>query len=60
MASNKYESRFEGKQLNKKSVNVVDLINKSKYQEKQQRKQNVVIGAVAVSVLAVAGYVITH
>ena len=60
MPNTKYEPRFEGKQLNNKSVNVVDLINKSKHQEKQQRKQNVVIGAVAVSVLAVAGYVIAQ
>ena len=59
MPNTKYEPRLEGKQLNK-NVNVVDLMNKAKVQAKEQKKQNVVIAAVAVSVLAVAGLVISQ
>jgi len=59
MSNTKYEPRLEDRQLNK-NVNVVDLMNKAKIQEKQQKKQNVVIAAVAVSVLAVAGLVISY
>tara|TARA_B100001996_G_scaffold346020_1_gene302721 strand:- start:374 stop:553 length:180 start_codon:yes stop_codon:yes gene_type:complete len=59
MANTKYEPKLKSEQVNK-NVNVVDLINRAKDQDRIQKKQSVYIGAIAVSVLAVAGFVISQ
>ena len=44
---------------NRRSVNVVDLINKAKFEEKKEKRQTIVIAAAALSVLAISGIIIT-
>ena len=44
---------------NRRSVNVVDLINKAKFEEKKEKRQTIVIAAAALSVLAISGMIIT-
>jgi len=41
------------------TVNVVDLIHRAKIKEKKEKRQNIIIAAVAVSALAVSGFIIS-
>ena len=43
----------------RKTVNVVDLINLAKREEKKERRTTLVIAAVAISFLAVSGLIIS-
>ena len=42
-----------------KTPNVIDLINKSKLEQKREKRQNIIIAAAAVSALAISGFLIT-
>lgn len=44
---------------NKKTINVIDLINKAKFQEKREKRNTFLITAAAISALAVTGIVIS-
>lgn len=44
---------------NRRSVDVVDLIKKAKFEEKKEKRQTIVIAAAALSVLAISGMIIT-
>ena len=44
---------------NNKTVNVIDLMNKAKFQEKKEKRTTILIAAAALSVLAVTGVVIS-
>ena len=44
---------------NNKTVNVIDLMNKAKFQEKKEKRTTLLITAAALSVLAVTGVVIS-
>ena len=41
-----------------KTPNVIDLINKSKLEQKREKRQNIIIAAAAVSALAISGFLI--
>ena len=44
---------------NNKTINVIDLMNRAKYQEKKEKRTTLLITAAALSVLAVTGVVIS-
>ena len=44
---------------NRRSVDVVDLIKKAKFEEKKEKRQTIVIAAAALSALAISGLIIT-
>ena len=43
----------------RKSVNVVDLVKKAKFEEKKEKRRTVVIVAAALSALAMSGFIIS-
>ena len=42
------------------NTNIVDLIRRSKLQQKKDKRQNVYIAAAAISVLALSGFIISQ
>ena len=58
MASN-YFSDSKTRLKANKTPNVIDLINKSKLEQKREKRQNIIIAAAAVSALAISGFLIT-
>ncbi len=47
----------KGKSTN---TNIVDLVRRSKLQQKREKRQNVYIAAAAISVLALSGFIISQ
>lgn len=47
------------KHSEKKSINVVDLMNKAKIAQKKERRQTILVAAIAASALAISGFVIS-
>ena len=43
----------------RKSVNVVDLVKKAKFEEKKEKRRTMVIVAAALSALAMSGFIIS-
>ena len=44
---------------NRRSVDIVDLIKKAKFEEKKEKRQTIVIAAATLSALAISGLIIT-
>ena len=42
------------------NTNIVDLMRRSKLQQKKEKRQNVYIAAAAISVLALSGFIISQ
>ena len=42
------------------NTNIVDLIRRTKLQQKREKRQNVYIAAAAISVLALSGFIISQ
>ena len=42
------------------NTNIVDLVRRSKLQQKREKRQNVYITAAAISVLALSGFIISQ
>ena len=42
------------------NTNIVDLLKRTKLQEKREKRQNVYIAAAAISVLALSGFIISQ
>ena len=49
----------KSQEYTRKTVNVVDLINLAKLEEKKEKRTTLVIAAVAISFLAVSGLIIS-
>ena len=43
----------------RKSVNVVDLVNKAKFEAKREKRRDLVIAVAVVSALAMSGFIIS-
>ena len=43
----------------RKPINVIDLMNKAKLEEKKEKRHNLVITAAAISALAISGLIIS-
>ena len=44
----------------RRTTNVVDLINRVKVNERKEKRDNIIIAAVAISVLAVSGIIMSN
>ena len=42
------------------NINIVDLLQRTKLQQKREKRQNVYIAAAAISVLALSGFIISQ
>ena len=58
MALSNYLTEKEQKR-NSKSINVIDLINRAKFQEKKEKRKTMFITAAAISALVATGFVIS-
>ena len=52
-------SKSESSNHVRKSINVVDLMNRVKLEEKNEKKHNLIVAAAALSVLAISGLIIS-
>jgi len=43
----------------RKPINVIDLMNKAKLEEKKEKRHNLVVAAAAISALAISGFIIS-
>ena len=43
----------------RKPINVIDLMNKAKLEEKKEKRHNLVVAAAAISALAISGLIIS-
>ena len=50
----------KGDKVKPTNTNIVDLIRRSKLQQKKEKRQNVYIAAAAISVLALSGFIISQ
>ena len=50
----------KGNKIESTNTNIVDLIRRSKLQQKKEKRQNVYIAAAAISVLALSGFIISQ
>lgn len=50
----------KGDKVKSTNTNIVDLIRRSKLQQKKEKRQNVYIAAAAISVLALSGFIISQ
>ena len=50
----------KGDKIGSTNTNIVDLIRRSKLQQKKDKRQNVYIAAAAISVLALSGFIISQ
>ena len=50
----------KGDEIKSSNTNIVDLIRRSKLQQKKDKRQNVYIAAAAVSALALSGFIISQ
>ena len=42
-----------------KTINVIDLMNKAKIAQKKEKRQTILVAAIAASALAISGFVIS-
>ena len=42
-----------------KSINVMDLMQKAKFNEKKEKRNTIIVAAAAISALAVSGFIIS-
>ena len=50
----------KGDKIKSTNTNIVDLIRRSKLEQKKERRQSVYITAAAISVLALSGFIISQ
>jgi len=50
----------KGDKVKSTNTNIVDLMRRSKLQQKKEKRQNVYIAAAAISVLALSGFIISQ
>ena len=50
----------KGDKVKSTNTNIVDLIRRSKLQQKKDKRQNAYIAAAAISVLALSGFIISQ
>ena len=50
----------KGDKIKSTNTNIVDLIRRSKLEQKKERRQSVYIAAAAISVLALSGFIISQ
>ena len=50
----------KGDKVKSTNTNIVDLIRRSKLQQKKEKRQNVYIAAAAISVLVLSGFIISQ
>ena len=50
----------KGDEIKSSNTNIVDLIRRSKLQQKKDKRQNVYIAAAAVSALVLSGFIISQ
>ena len=55
----KEENYYSGENVANKKVNVRDLVERMKLEEKKERKNNLILSAAAVSAVAVFGIILT-
>ena len=59
MGSVNYHEEGQRNRPEKRNINVVDLLNRAKVEEKKERRQTLIIAAGAVSALAVSAIIIS-
>ena len=50
----------KGDKIRSTNTNIVDLIRRSKLQQKKEKRQNVYIATAAISLLALSGFIISQ
>ena len=48
----------KGRAANQRSINVIDLMNKAKFEEKREKRRSALVVVVSLSVLAATGLII--